>query len=87
MHGNSRSPPPSTLGTEKLVAIVVVIELAWDAPLLVPVLCSAMFGLEAGALGRGGGRGRKPELFTCVVGRGPPKRITLKHSSNERCSP
>jgi len=47
-----------TLGTETLV----VIELAWDEPLLVPELCSAMFGLEAGALGRGGGRGREPEL-------------------------
>jgi len=47
-----------TLGTETLVAI----ELAWDGPLLVPELCSAMFGLEAGELGRGGGRGREPEL-------------------------
>ena len=38
-----------TLGTETLVAM----ELAWDGPLLVPELCSAIFGLEAGALGRG----------------------------------
>ena len=86
-----------TLGTETLIAIFVVIELAWDGPLLVPELCSAMFGLEAGALGREGGRGREPELVcepelvldcTCIVGRGPPERITLKHSSlNERCSP
>jgi len=60
----------------------------------VPVLCSAMFVLEAGALGRGGGRGREPELvcepelFTCIVGRGPPERIILTHSSfHERCSP
>jgi len=80
-----------TLGTETLVAIFVVIELAWDGPLLVPELCSAIFGLEAGALGREGGRGREPELvlaFTCIVGRGPPERITLRHSYlNERCSP
>ena len=38
-----------TLGTETLVAM----DLAWDGPLLVPELCSAIFGLEAGALGRG----------------------------------
>jgi len=36
--------------------------LAWDGPLFVPMLCSAMSVLEGGALGRGGGRGREPEL-------------------------
>ena len=67
---------------------------AWDGPLLVPILCSAMFVLEGGALVRGGGRGRESELvceleiFTCVVGRGPPERITLTYLfSHERCSP
>ena len=31
----------------------------------------------------------EPELFTCIVGRGPPERIILTHSSfsHERCSP
>ncbi len=38
------------------------IELALDGPLLVPELCSAMFGLGAGALGGGCDRGREPEL-------------------------
>ena len=69
--------------------------LAWDGPLVVPMLCSAMSVLEGGALGRGGGRGREPELvcepelFTCIVGRGPPERIILTYSSfsHERCSP
>lgn len=43
-----------------------------DGPLLVPESCSAMFGLEAGALDRGGGRAREPELvcepklFICI---------------------
>ena len=49
-----------------------------------PELCNAMFGLEAGALDRGGGRGREQELVcgcTCIVGRGPPERITLSNSS------
>ena len=73
-----------TLGTETLVAI----ELAWDGPLLVPELCSVMFGLEAGELGRGGGRGREPELVwdcTCIVVRGPPERITLDNSCFNEC--
>ena len=68
--------------------------LAWDGRLLVPMLCIAMFVLEGGALGRGGGRNREPalvcepELFTCIVGRGPPERIALIHSfSHERYSP
>ena len=59
-----------TLGTEPLVGIVVVIESAWDGPLLVPELCSTMFGLEVEALGRGGGRGREPELFYLYRGNG-----------------
>ena len=69
--------------------------LAWAGPVFVPLLCSAMSVLEGGALGRGGGRGREPELvcepelFTCIVGRGPPERIILTYSSfsHERCSP
>ena len=54
-----------------------------------PLSCCAMSALEGGALGRGGGRGREPELFTCIVGRGPPERIIFIHSSfsHERCSP
>ena len=58
------------------------------------VVHCAMSVLEGGALGRGGGRGREPELvcepelFTCVVGRGPPARIILALIfSHERCSP
>jgi len=49
------------------------------------VQCS-VFGLEAVALGKGGGQGDEQELVyepelvldgTCIVGRGPPERITL----------
>ena len=66
--------------------------LAWDEPLYVPMLCSAMSVLEGGALGRGGGRGREPELvcvpelFPCIVERILSERITLTFS-HKRCSP
>ncbi len=62
-----------SLGQTMLVAKLALSknsQVSWDGPLLVLELCSAMFGLEAGALGRRGGRGREPELVldcTCVV--------------------